>query len=66
MKKYRIINDAGVDYGMVGDSRSWIGQIVSGGPSPSFYPDAISVEKPFGLIGSYTASACNFEEIVEN
>jgi len=63
MKTYKIIDDSGVDYNFIRDSRSWLGEIVKGGPCPSLYSDAIVVEKPFGLIGTYTASSCNFEEI---
>jgi len=63
MKIYQIVNDDGVDKSFLGDNRSWIGEIVKGQPAPELYPDAVIVEKPFGLPGTYTASAKNFKEI---
>ncbi len=63
MKTYQILNDDGVDKAFLGDSRSWIGEIVKGNPNPALYPDAITVEKPFGLPGTYTASSKNFKEM---
>lgn len=70
MNKYRIINDSGVDYNFLGKEAkakgSWVGQIVIGGPNPSLYPDCITVEKPFGLLGTYSASSENFELIESN
>ena len=62
-KTYKIIDDSGVDYAFLGDRRPWTGQVVEGFPTPSFYPGAVTVRKPFGLTGTYTASAAAFEEI---
>ena len=62
MKSYEIVDDSGVDYNFLGDDRPWKGQVVQGNPDPSAYPDAVTVEKPFGLAGTYTASASCFKE----
>lgn len=65
MNKYRIIDDSGVDYNFLGKKAkakgSWVGQIVKGAPNPSLYPNCVTVEKPFGLGGTYSADACRFE-----
>jgi len=67
MRKYKIIDDSGVDYNFIAgfgyEKKSWLGQIVQGGPNPALYTDAITVEKPFGIGGTYTADKKCFEEI---
>ena len=68
MKKYKIINDSGVDYkflaGFGHPKTSWVGQIVKGNWS-SWAGGTLTVEKPFGISGTYTADASHFEEIKE-
>jgi hypothetical protein len=65
MKTYKIINDSGVDYQFIAafghPTTPWIGQIVKGGEVNSY--GCITVEKPFGITGTYTLDASNFEEI---
>jgi hypothetical protein len=57
--QYRIIDDSGVPYDFIGDYRSWVGQIVEGSEvrttSVSPYPH-ITINKPYGLAGTFTAS----------
>lgn len=67
MKKFKIIDDSGVDYAFLSgfgiSDKSWKGQIVKGDYCPSLYAGAVVVEKPFGLSGVYVASKECFEEI---
>ena len=65
MKYYEILDDSGVDYAFMGEDRNkrpWLGQIVKGWASKSPY-DCISVEKPYGIAGTYTASPSAFREV---
>lgn len=68
MKTYRIINESGIDYNFIAGfghpKTSWIGQIVKGGNVNHY--GFITVEKPFGIAGTYTADASHFEEIKTN
>ncbi len=64
--KYRIVNDSGVDYAFLGDRQSWLGRTVVGWPSSSDrLPGQVTVEKPYGQAGTYTAPAEHFERIEE-
>ena len=69
MKTYKIINDSGVDYNFLAGfghpKTSWVGQIVKGGERSSWGGGTITVEKPFGISGTYTADESHFEEIIE-
>jgi hypothetical protein len=66
--KYKIIDDSGVPYAFIGDYRSWVGQIVEGSEvritEGAPYP-RITIEKPYGLPGTYTAPPERFLEIKE-
>ena len=65
MREYKIINDSGVDYNFLGDSRSWLGELVFGTDNEDQYGN-ITVRKPFNLTGYYTAHNTNFERTGEN
>ena len=65
MKNYEIIDDSGVDYDFIGENKSirpWLGQIVKGWASDSPYK-CVTIKKPYGLLGTYTASPEAFREI---
>ncbi len=65
MREYKIIDDSGVDYQFLGDSRSWSGALVIGTDNEDQYGN-ITVRKPFNLTGYYTAHNTNFERTGEN
>jgi hypothetical protein len=65
MKTYKIINDSGIHYPFLKafghPTTPWLGQIVKGGEVNHY--GCITVEKPFGITGTYTADASHFEEV---
>ena len=67
MKNYEIIDDSGVDYAFIGEDRNrrpWVGQIVKGSDVCDRPYRCITIEKPYGLIGTYTAPPEAFREIL--
>ena len=69
MKTYEIVDDSGVDYNLLGedrDKRPWLGQIVKGSEVREKPYRCITVEKPYGLIGTYTSDPESFREIPES
>lgn len=65
MKKYKIVDDSGLDYNFLhgfGEEKSWLGEIVNGADEP--VNGSLTVEQPFGP-GTWTASAECFEEVVD-
>ena len=60
---YLIVDDSGVDYAFLRDDRPWKGQIVLGSPVCDKPYRCITIEKPYGLPGWYTASPEAFREV---
>ena len=65
MKQYKIINDSGVPYNFLAgfgySKKSWLGEVVKGGEINHY--GCITVEKPFGISGTYTVDASHLEEL---
>jgi hypothetical protein len=68
MKTYEIIDDSGVDYNFLREDknkRPWVGQIVKGSDVRERPYKCVTIEKPYGLPGTYTASPEAFREILD-
>ena len=69
VSKYLILDDSGVDYAFLGyTGPSWVGQIVEGCPTRfenCTLQDYLTLEKPFGLGGTWSSDAKNFKKIEE-
>ena len=57
-----IINDSGVDYAFLQNDKCWLGEVVEGDTS-THIEGCITIQKPFGLNGTYTADASHFIEV---